>query len=372
MVGRGFAVAAMALAIAGGGVVQGFQVAITNRCNYDIDLAHVVVGSLQMSKLAVGQTTTRELGANSPSNVFKSGSGGEATLAEITGGMGKVWFDISIIPTGKKSGPGYCSSLQECKDVTGGVGFNVPMQIIPSKSDGARCVTLTCMADGCADAYQFPKDDTKTHTCPGGTNLEVVFCPGGSGGQTPAPTPPPTTAAPTPSPTPAPTPSPTPTPSPSPTPAPLSEEESGKLASSSSSSTSKGSDAGDNTPTTTSKLRGIDLTGESEIAGEATSTPATAGTDAAAPVVNIGTTSAPVTEVSVQQGSSGSGSGAGVYVASILGCVAMVAGSAIFVVRKKKQQLDDLNAKTPTRDRVMTAAGALQLLTTPKENINIL
>jgi LPXTG-motif cell wall-anchored protein len=76
--------------------------------------------------------------------------------------------------------------------------------------------------------------------------------------------------------------------------------------------------------------------------------------------------------VSVQQSSSGGGTGDEVYVLSIMAGVAMVAGAAIFVVRKKKQQLDDLNVKTPTRDRMMTAAGALQLLATPKENINVL
>lgn len=75
---RGLAVSVVALAMTSG-MTQGFQVSITNRCTYDIDLAHATPGSQQMSKLAVGQTVSRELGAVSPSNVFKVGSGGEAT-----------------------------------------------------------------------------------------------------------------------------------------------------------------------------------------------------------------------------------------------------------------------------------------------------
>ncbi|KAI9915137.1 hypothetical protein PsorP6_007728 [Peronosclerospora sorghi] len=62
--------------------------------------------------------------------------------------------------------PGDCSSLEECKALTGGTGFNTPMQIAPS-----GCTTVTCLEDGCADAYQFPKHDCKKHACSDTTSV---------------------------------------------------------------------------------------------------------------------------------------------------------------------------------------------------------
>ncbi|KAI9101481.1 hypothetical protein K1719_023963 [Acacia pycnantha] len=54
-------------------------------------------------------------------------------------------------------------------------GFNVPMEFSPTSNGCTR--TLRCPADKCPDAYLFPADNTKTHSCPGGTNYRVVFCP---------------------------------------------------------------------------------------------------------------------------------------------------------------------------------------------------
>lgn len=82
------------------------------------------------------------------------------------------------------------------------------------------------------------------------------------------------------------------------------------------------------------------------------------------------TTSAPATQISAKTGVESS-TAAGVYVAAVMGAAAMVAGAAIFVVRKKKKELDNANVKTP-RDRATTAAGAMMLLNTPKDNITIL
>lgn len=119
---------------------------------------------------------------------------------------GRPWYDLAIIP----AGPGYCSSLSDCKRVTNKVGFNVAMQIRPLTNIGRdTCTTVTCMDDGCPEAYQFPKDDSKTHNCPVGTNFHVIFCPGGSGrtqslrtsAPTTEPTPTPTPTAPSPKPT---------------------------------------------------------------------------------------------------------------------------------------------------------------------------
>lgn len=40
-----------------------------------------------------------------------------------------------------------------------------------------NCCKLICLEDGCADAYQFPQQDEKTHSCPAGVDFQVVFCP---------------------------------------------------------------------------------------------------------------------------------------------------------------------------------------------------
>ncbi|KAJ1406043.1 Thaumatin, conserved site [Sesbania bispinosa] len=76
------------------------------------------------------------------------------TLAEFTlnGGNNLDYYDISVID-----------------------GFNVPMEFSPTSNGCTR--SLRCPADKCPDAYLYPSDNTKTHSCPGGTNYRVVFCP---------------------------------------------------------------------------------------------------------------------------------------------------------------------------------------------------
>ncbi|KAI9101417.1 hypothetical protein K1719_023899 [Acacia pycnantha] len=53
-------------------------------------------------------------------------------------------------------------------------GFNIPMGF-SATSNG--CPNLRCPADKCPDAYLFPADNTKTKSCPSGTNYNIVFCP---------------------------------------------------------------------------------------------------------------------------------------------------------------------------------------------------
>lgn len=90
----------------------------------------------------------------------------------------KTWYDVSVIPTGPLGGPGLCKSLGECKKVTGGVGFNQPLQINPKVAYAdENCRKLVCLEDGCDDAYQFPQQDEKTHSCDAGVDFQVVFCP---------------------------------------------------------------------------------------------------------------------------------------------------------------------------------------------------
>ncbi|GMF13065.1 unnamed protein product [Phytophthora lilii] len=73
-----------------------------------------------------------------------------------------------------------CSSLQDCKAVTGGTGFNVAMQIVPSTGGGLSstesCRVLSCLEDGCDDAYQFPDQDARTHSCSADVEFQVLFC----------------------------------------------------------------------------------------------------------------------------------------------------------------------------------------------------
>ncbi|KAL6574826.1 hypothetical protein OROMI_012111 [Orobanche minor] len=75
------------------------------------------------------------------------------TLAEYTlnGGNNLDYYDISVID-----------------------GFNIPMGFSPTASG---CPSLRCTGPQCPDAYLFPSDNTKTKSCPSGTDYRVVFCP---------------------------------------------------------------------------------------------------------------------------------------------------------------------------------------------------
>ncbi|KAG3143243.1 hypothetical protein PI126_g14713 [Phytophthora idaei] len=151
-----------------------------NRCSVAIELYN----NTYTEVIDPGCSMTRYL-EEGFSGMFRNGWNPQATLAEFSVSWGFLWYDISIIPTSPQSGPGNCLSLDDCKKVTGGVGFNTPIQIAPS-----GCTAVTCLADGCTDAYQYPTDDWKTRACPDTTpNVDVTFCPGGfSAVVTPAPT----------------------------------------------------------------------------------------------------------------------------------------------------------------------------------------
>ncbi|KAE9048831.1 hypothetical protein PR003_g3916 [Phytophthora rubi] len=186
-------------------VTSAIPVNFYNHCSTTIGLYN----NTYTENIDPGCSTTRDL-EEGFSGMFRNGWHPQATLAEFSVSWGFLWYDISIIPTGVQSGvsnmfsvssnnykqteiltfprhlqPGNCSSLENCKAVTGGVGFNTPMQIAPS-----GCTTVTCLADGCVDAYQYPTDDYKTHACPDTTpNVDVTFCPGElNNAATPTPT----------------------------------------------------------------------------------------------------------------------------------------------------------------------------------------
>ncbi|KAG6584929.1 RxLR-like protein [Phytophthora cinnamomi] len=140
-----------------------------NHCSTTVELYN----NTYAENIDPGCSATRDL-EEGFSRMYRNGWHPQATLAEFSVSWGFLWYDISIIPTGIQ-GPGNCSSLENCKMVTGGVGFNTPMRIAPS-----GCTTITCLAAGCDDAYQYPTDNFKTHACCDTTpNVDVTFCPGG-------------------------------------------------------------------------------------------------------------------------------------------------------------------------------------------------
>ncbi|GLE06239.1 hypothetical protein PINS_up015481 [Pythium insidiosum] len=216
----------VALAVIGAASsAQAVTVTFKNSCQHPIELYERLGGKYGDSKTMIecGGSTNKQFGKGYEGH-FRHGRDDAATLVEFStkGDMPFVWHDISIIPPRLNKGFEFCGSLDECKhNSQSKKGFNVPVQITPlSNANGAQCRTLTCPADYCADAYQFPKDDTKTHACPLETDFVVTFCPGGN-----APEPKPETETKAPEPAtkaPEPTskaPEPTPTMSPSVTPA---------------------------------------------------------------------------------------------------------------------------------------------------------
>ncbi|KAF1791256.1 Leucine-rich repeat domain, L domain-like [Phytophthora cactorum] len=222
-----FALAAAGLSAYFAAVQASVSVTISNSCSESVAL----YDNSATTTLASGSYTTRTL-ANGYVGMFRNGVSDEATLAEISvDSDGTPWYDISIIPPD----PGSCTSLSACQAQTGKTGFNTAMQITPLDNIGeGTCEVLTCEADGCSDAYQYPSDDTKTHTCPEGTSFEVTFCPDGTGTSTSSTTtssasstPTPTTATPTPTTATTATSTATPTPTPTPTEAPVSSSASG-------------------------------------------------------------------------------------------------------------------------------------------------
>ncbi|GMF28353.1 unnamed protein product [Phytophthora lilii] len=376
--------------------VQAFEVTLVNSCSESID----VFDSKSTETLSVGGTSTRTV---SPGGafVYRKGTGGQATLAEFSADNNAAWYDISIIPTGEGKGPGNCGSLEQCKAVTGGVGFNVAMSIVPSQTDGNRCVALTCMADGCSDAYQYPADDTKTHSCASSVDFTVTFCPGGSSGATQtieqvsneaqttvqqytapapttaAPTQPPTqapTEAPTEPPTEAPTQPPTEAPTQPPTEAPTQPPTEAPTevpsASSASASASNEVDAGNShwsdfvgkvgahNETSSSNDAEVGDAGSDSSNSESSSKSTTAtnepvyqkaGTDvqtSAPSALQTNDNDGTVEQANTQSSDKSSG-GAAYIVLCVGAAVGAIAVAAIVVIRKKKQAFDEMDNKTP-------------------------
>ncbi|KAH7473915.1 Thaumatin-like protein [Phytophthora ramorum] len=152
----------------------------------NIQVLNLCDGSMQLYIGSHGAPTTIEQGADhsleladGSNAAYRYGASYQATQAEFANVDSSTWFDISIIPSGG-TGPGSCSSLEDCKAVTGGTGFNVAMLIVPSSGGGLSssdpCRVLSCLDDGCDDAYQFPDQDARTHSCSADVEFQVIFC----------------------------------------------------------------------------------------------------------------------------------------------------------------------------------------------------
>ncbi|XP_051137692.1 protein P21-like [Andrographis paniculata] len=122
------------------------------------------------------------------------------TLAEYTLGSGgaRDFYDISVIDGFNlrmefSGGSDGCNqrTLRCAADIIGQCpselripnGCNDPCTVF--RTNEYCCNTGPCgptrfsrfFKDRCPDAYSYPKDNTATKSCPGGTNYNVVFCP---------------------------------------------------------------------------------------------------------------------------------------------------------------------------------------------------
>ncbi|KAL3669524.1 hypothetical protein V7S43_004911 [Phytophthora oleae] len=165
-----------------------FTVTITNGCSGDIELY------TRLASIYTDESETIASGASVDKTIekgfeghYRNGSSDAATLIEFAtkGDLDLAWFDIGIIPPRLGAGYEYCTSLQECQQHSdSGIGFNTAVQVTPTSNTGKdTCEQIECLADGCEDAYNFPKDDGKTHSCAFGTDFVVTFCPSGDNTQ---------------------------------------------------------------------------------------------------------------------------------------------------------------------------------------------
>ncbi|EQC30558.1 hypothetical protein SDRG_11617 [Saprolegnia diclina VS20] len=163
--------------------VSGFEMTFTNKCSYTINLKAAFGRYVCDIAPGAANTCTQYIGAGQQ-GLFKHTEKDDVNLVEYStinsNGMNFVWYDVSNIPPM----PGNCNSYQNCKDVTGKSGFNVPVYVTPTTNAGqGSCTELRVTKADSGDAYLFPADNTKTHACPMDTKFSVTFCPeGGSGG----------------------------------------------------------------------------------------------------------------------------------------------------------------------------------------------
>ncbi|CAH0486139.1 unnamed protein product [Peronospora farinosa] len=162
-----------------------FKITFMNECSTNIDLyTHLTsifnIPTNEIDRIISGGSVVKTI-RRGYEGYFRNGSDDAATLIGIstTNVFREVSYNLNIIPPNLDPGFESCKTLDECKQHSkSGTGFNTPIRITPiSNTNGKNCRELTCLADGCEDAYTFPKDDTKKHSCRFNTNYKVTFCP---------------------------------------------------------------------------------------------------------------------------------------------------------------------------------------------------
>ncbi|OQR91391.1 hypothetical protein THRCLA_09014 [Thraustotheca clavata] len=150
----------------------------TNKCPYTINLRGP--GGKFICDIPPRQTRGGNCGAkviDGTSSLFKHTASDQANLLEFSVKYGKVWYDMSNIPPG----PDHCTSYEDCKRHTGGKsGFNVPVDVIPTRhNNGRNCRKIHDTRPDAPDAFLFPGNTLKNADCPFDEVLDVVYCPGG-------------------------------------------------------------------------------------------------------------------------------------------------------------------------------------------------
>ncbi|KAM0827596.1 hypothetical protein ACQ4PT_068092 [Festuca glaucescens] len=190
---------------------------ITNRCSYPVWPATLPVGGGARS-LESGQVWTLDVPASISGRLwartgcwFSSNGKGSCKTGDCGGDFacnisGKPPYTVGEIKT---------SSPQNSFDISLVDGSNVPMEFLPVPvqgekecSKGVRCaanITSQCPEEMkvpggcnntcttgtgsnnctysaffkqmCPDAYSSLSDESATHSCPAGTNYQVIFCP---------------------------------------------------------------------------------------------------------------------------------------------------------------------------------------------------
>ncbi|CAH0486142.1 unnamed protein product [Peronospora farinosa] len=183
-----FRVAAATVVTAGGVLVQKHsysKMTFMNECSTNIDLyTHLTsifnIPTNEIDRIISGGSVVKTI-RRGYEGYFRNGSDDAATLIGIstTNVFREVLYNLNVTPPNLNPGFESCKTLDECKQHSkSGIGFNTPIRITPiSNTNGKNCREITCLADGCEDAYTFPKDDIKKHSCRFNTNYKVTFCP---------------------------------------------------------------------------------------------------------------------------------------------------------------------------------------------------
>ena len=152
---------------------------VTNQCPYTVWAAASPGGGKALGqgqtwsfKVAAGTTQARIWGRTGCS--FDASGRGRCATGDC-GGVSSCSLSgqppATLVEYNLNTGSG---NSQDFYDISVIDGYNLALSVTPSDSG---CVAPVCRSAKCPDAYLFPSDNTKTHSCPSGTNYNIVFCP---------------------------------------------------------------------------------------------------------------------------------------------------------------------------------------------------